>query len=66
MMPHSPPGEKDKIMFRRRLFPGASGDCFYETVPGGDEPAFPGKATLFSSTVFSEIYWELLPEPIEK
>ena len=54
-MPHSPPGGKDKIMFRRRLFPGVSGDCFDETVPSGGEPAFPGKATLISSTAFSGV-----------
>lgn len=56
MMPHFPHGEKDKIMFRRGLLPGASEDCFDETVPSGDEPAFPGKATLFSPTDFSGVY----------
>ena len=54
-MPHSPPGGKDKIMFRRGLFPGTAGDCF-------DEPALPGKATLISSTAFSGF----LLEPIGK
>lgn len=52
-------------MFCRGLFPGASGDCFDETVPRGDEPALPGKATLISSTAFSGIYSGFLPEPLE-
>lgn len=65
-MPHSHPGGKDKIMFRRGLFPGTAGDCFDETVPSGDEPALPGKATLISSTAFSGIYSGFLLEPIGK
>ena len=60
MMPHSPPGGKDKIMFRRGLFPGTAGDCFDETVPSGDEPALPGKATLISSTAFSGTPYKML------
>lgn len=65
MMPHSPPGGKDKIMFRRGLFPGAAGDCFDETVPSGDEPALPGKATLISSTAFPEFTRDFYRNPLE-
>ena len=52
-------------MFRRGLFPGAAGDCFDETVPSGDEPALPGKATLISSTAFSGVYSGFYRNPLE-
>lgn len=33
MMPHSPPGGKDKIMFRRRLFPEPAAPCQFHMFP---------------------------------